>query len=115
MIKDLIIAERATLASAKVIKGDARNCSSILQRSGIEKVHVAISSPPYPADPTTPAIRASNWLSSISSAEPLVKAIKRTMVRYNKASIRHTVMPCLCVTTRRHQPLGREDCEAVPR
>ena len=37
MVKDLCIAENAELAAARVLKGDARNCSSLLQRNGIEE------------------------------------------------------------------------------
>ena len=98
MIKDLIIAERATLASAKVIKGDARNCSSILQRSGIEKVHVAISSPPYPAehDYTRNTRLELAFLDFISSNDS-VKAIKRTMVRSHTKGVYKTDRDALLV------------------
>jgi len=82
MIKDLIIAERAELASAKVIRGDARSCASILQRHGIRKVHVAISSPPYPAEHDyTRNTRLELAFLDFVTSNDCVKSIKRTMVR----------------------------------
>jgi hypothetical protein len=50
MLKDLWAANNAKLGQAKVFMGDARNCSAILRRNGIKRFHVAISSPPYPAE-----------------------------------------------------------------
>src|SRR5262249_26596302 len=82
MIKDLIIAERAKLASAKVFQGDARSCASILQRNGIKRVHVAISSPPYPAEHDyTRNTRLELAFLDFVTSNDCVQAIKRTMVR----------------------------------
>jgi DNA modification methylase len=82
MIKDLIIAERADLAAAKVFRGDARSCSSLLQRNGIKKVHVAITSPPYPAEHDyTRNTRLELAFLDFVTSNDCVRAIKRTMVR----------------------------------
>jgi DNA modification methylase len=91
MIKDLIIAERAELASAKVFRGDARSCSSILHRYGVKKVHVAISSPPYPAEHDyTRNTRLELAFLDFVTSNDCVRAIKRTMVRSHTKGVYKT-------------------------
>lgn len=91
IIKDLCIAERAELAAAKVFRGDARNCSSILQRNGIKRVHVAITSPPYPAEHDyTRNTRLELAFLDFVTSNDCVKAIKRTMVRSHTKGVYKT-------------------------
>lgn len=82
MVKDLCIAEGKDLAASHVLRGDARRCSTILRRGGYDKVHVAITSPPYPAehDYTRNTRLELAFLDFVASAEH-VRTIKRAMVR----------------------------------
>jgi DNA modification methylase len=92
MVKDLCIAEHAQeLAAARVFRGDARNCSSILQRNGIKKVHVAITSPPYPAEHDyTRNTRLELAFLDFVTSNDCVRAIKRTMVRSHTKGVYKT-------------------------
>lgn len=83
MIKDLCIAENAAdLGAARVLRGDARNCSSILLRNGYKKVHVAITSPPYPAEHDyTRNTRLELAFLDFVTSNDCVRSIKRSMVR----------------------------------
>jgi DNA modification methylase len=82
MVKDLCIADNAELATARVLKGDARNCSSLLQRNGFRKVHVAITSPPYPAEHDyTRNTRLELAFLDFVTSNDCIRSIKRTMVR----------------------------------
>lgn len=82
MVKDLLIAENAELAAARVLRGDARNCSSILLRNGYKKIHIAITSPPYPAEHDyTRNTRLELAFLDFVTSNDCVQSIKRSMVR----------------------------------
>jgi DNA modification methylase len=82
MIKDLCVAENAKLVAARVLRGDARNCSSLLKRYGYKKVHVAITSPPYPAEHDyTRNTRLELAFLDFVTSNDTVRSIKRMMVR----------------------------------
>lgn len=91
MVRDLCIAENAKLATARVLRGDARNCSSILKRNGYKKVHVAITSPPYPAehDYTRNTRLELAFLDFITSNDH-IRTIKRAMVRSHTKGVYKT-------------------------
>lgn len=91
MVKDLCIAENAELADARVLKGDARNCSALLKRNGYKKIHVAITSPPYPAehDYTRNTRLGFAFLDFITSNDH-VRTIKRAMVRSHTKGVYKT-------------------------
>jgi len=91
MVKDLCIAENEELAAARVLRGDARNCSSILKRNGYKKVHVAITSPPYPAehDYTRNTRLELAFLDYITSNDH-IRTIKRAMVRSHTKGVYKT-------------------------
>lgn len=91
MVRDLCIAENLELGAARVLKGDARNCSSILKRNGYKKVHVAITSPPYPAehDYTRNTRLELAFLDFITSNDH-IRTIKRAMVRSHTKGVYKT-------------------------
>ncbi len=91
MVKDLCLAENAELAAARVLKGDARNCRSLLQQHGYKKFHVAITSPPYPAehDYTRNTRLELAFLDFVTSNDH-VRAIKRSMVRSHTKGVYKT-------------------------
>jgi hypothetical protein len=91
MVKDLCIAENAKLAAARVLRGDARNCSSLLQRNGFKKVHVAITSPPYPAEHDyTRNTRLELAFLDFVTSNDCVRSIKRMMVRSHTKGVYKT-------------------------
>lgn len=88
MIRDLWSLQDGSLGSAKVYLGDARDCSSILQQRGIKKIHVAISSPPYPAEHDyTRNTRLELAFLDFVATKDCVQAIKRTMIRSHTKGI----------------------------
>ena len=99
MVKDLCIAENAAdLASARVLRGDARNCSSILVRNGYPKIHVAITSPPYPAEHDyTRNTRLELAFLDFVTSNDCVRSIKRTMVRSHTKGVYKTDRDALLV------------------
>lgn len=96
MIKDLFILEKhkldnPKLGSAKVFRGDARNCSGVLRRYGIKKVHAAISSPPYPTEHDyTRNTRLELAFLDFVATKDCVKAIKKRMIRSHTKGIYKT-------------------------
>ncbi len=110
MVRDLCIAENAGLAAARVLRGDARNCSSLLQRNGFKKVHVAITSPPYPAEHDyTRNTRLELAFLDFVTSNDTVRSIKRMMVRsHTKGVTRPTATPSLCATTKTSTRLPTE-------
>lgn len=91
MIRDICVAERAELGASRVLKGDARRCSSLLIRNGYDKVHVAITSPPYPAehDYTRNTRLELAFLDFIESNDN-VRTIKRAMIRSHTKGVYKT-------------------------
>jgi DNA modification methylase len=103
MVKDLCIAENAAgLAAARVLRGDARNCSSILARNGYKKVHVAITSPPYPAEHDyTRNTRLELAFLDFVTSNDCVRSIKRAMVRSHTKGVYKTDRDALLVADNR--------------
>jgi DNA modification methylase len=91
MIKDLHAAEGKKLGKARVFRGDARDCSTLLHHNGIKKIHVAISSPPYPAehDYTRNTRLELAFLDFITSND-CIQSIKRSMIRSHTKGVYKT-------------------------
>jgi DNA modification methylase len=91
MIRDLWAVRESDLGSASVFLGDARNCSAVLKQNGIKKIHVAISSPPYPAEHDyTRNTRLELAFLDFVRTKDSVQAIKRTMIRSHTKGIYKT-------------------------
>jgi DNA modification methylase len=103
MVRDLCIAENAAdLPNARVLRGDARNCSSILVRNGYPKIHVAITSPPYPAEHDyTRNTRLELAFLDFVTSNDCVRSIKRTMVRSHTKGVYKTDRDALLVADNR--------------
>lgn len=91
IIRDLEKIERAKLGSVRVLKGDARKCGSVLRQNGINKIHAAISSPPYPTehDYTRNTRLELAFLDFVSSNDS-VRKIKKEMIRSHTKGIYST-------------------------
>ena len=91
MIRDLWAVQERKLGPTSVFLGDARNCSAILRQNGIKKVHVAISSPPYPAEHDyTRNTRLELAFLDFVRTKDNVQAIKRSMIRSHTKGIYKT-------------------------
>jgi hypothetical protein len=88
MSRDLGVVRDMPWTSASVLRGDARDCASLLKRNGCQRFHAVICSPPYPAehDYTRNARLELAFLEAVLGRDSLRK-IKRQMIRSHTKGI----------------------------
>jgi len=88
ILRDLEKIEDKRLGQARVIRGDARQCASVLRAHGIRRVHAAISSPPYPTEHDyTRNTRLELAFLDFVSSNDCVREIKQSMIRSHTKGI----------------------------
>jgi DNA modification methylase len=91
VVLDLEKIENKRLGRSKIIQGDARICASVLRRSGVRRVHAAISSPPYPTEHDyTRNTRLELALLDFVTTPDCVREIKQDMIRSHTKGIYKT-------------------------
>lgn len=88
MSRDLGIVRDMAEGSARVLRGDARHCSTLLRRKGYHRFHAVICSPPYPAehDYTRNSRLELAFLEAVNDRSALQK-IKKAMIRSHTKGI----------------------------
>jgi DNA modification methylase len=91
ILQDLGEIEGEKLGRARIFQGDARNCASVLRKNGIRKVHVAISSPPYPTEHDyTRNTRLELAFLDFVTGNDSVRSIKQSMIRSHTKGVYKT-------------------------
>lgn len=88
MSRDLGIVRDLGEADVRILRGDARICSTLLRRNGVRRFHAVICSPPYPAehDYTRNSRLELAFLEAVDDRRSL-QTIKRRMIRSHTKGI----------------------------